>query len=348
MLVADPRFAGAAIIRMPGGGNPFPLTEAQWQALQSHLPTPAAGTSSASVTRVGSGRAAGRQPSHQALAWTREEDILALDLFVRAGVVGGGRFLSETDPRVIALSQELGALPTHPGVPRDERFRNPFGVALKLMNFRAVERVVKRDLGVEGADALPTGMPRFSALDRAIFEEYFRREFQGLTEDAQAIRAGSSDPAGTPTAPTANDRPVEDAGMPTYETAGAEGGVRTRSEHDLVRRYADWLSASGVTVVSRLYRVPGLARPFLCDAFLPDKNALVEAKSTDRREAIRMAIGQLLDYQHLERTQRRLGVLLPYAPAAEVRNLLDSLGIAAIWPFGEGFRDSAGGAFTKP
>jgi hypothetical protein len=36
------------------------------------------------------------------------------------------------------------------------------------MNFRAVERLVKRELGIEGADALPAGMPRFSALDRAI------------------------------------------------------------------------------------------------------------------------------------------------------------------------------------
>ena len=42
----------------------------------------------------------------------------------------------------------------------------------------------------------------------------------------------------------------------------------------------------------------------------------------------------------------RLGVLLPYAPAREIRELLDSLGIGVIWPFGDGFRDTAGGAFT--
>jgi hypothetical protein len=232
-------------------------------------------------------------------------------------------------------------------VARDERFRNPSGVALKLMNFRAVERIVKRDLGIAGADALPAGMPRFSALDRAVFEEYFNREFQGLAEDAQAIRAGSMEVTSSPAAPAATDRPVEDAGTRAYETAGSEGGTRSRSEHDLVRRYADWLAPSGVTVVSRLYRVPGLARPFLCDVFLPEKNALVKAKSTDRREAIRMAIGQLLDYQYLEGAQRRLAVLLPRPPAAEIKNLLDSIGIAAIWPSGEGFRDSARGAFTK-
>jgi 5-methylcytosine-specific restriction protein A len=94
-------------------------------------------------------------------------------------------------------------------------------------------------------------------------------------------------------------------------------------------------------------RVPGLARPFLCDVFFPERNALVEAKSTDRREAIRMAIGQFLDYQYLEGTQRRLAVLLPRPPAAEIRDLLDSLGFGVVWQFGVGFRDSAGGAFTK-
>jgi EVE domain len=33
---ADPGFADAAILRMPGGGNPFPVTAAEWQILQSH------------------------------------------------------------------------------------------------------------------------------------------------------------------------------------------------------------------------------------------------------------------------------------------------------------------------
>jgi hypothetical protein len=75
------------------------------------------------------------------------------------------------------------------------------------------------------------------------------------------------------------------------------------SEHELARRYADRLSASGARAVSRLYRVQGLAQPFLWDVFLPEKNALIEANSTDRRDAIRMAIGQLLDYEYLEGTQ---------------------------------------------
>src|SRR5215467_4319884 len=37
-LARDSRFANAAIIRMAGGGNPFPVTAAEWRALRAHLP----------------------------------------------------------------------------------------------------------------------------------------------------------------------------------------------------------------------------------------------------------------------------------------------------------------------
>jgi hypothetical protein len=38
VLKADPRFADALILRMPGGGNPFPLEPAQWEAVVSRAP----------------------------------------------------------------------------------------------------------------------------------------------------------------------------------------------------------------------------------------------------------------------------------------------------------------------
>jgi hypothetical protein len=281
-------------------------------------------------------------------AWTREEDILALDLFVRRGVVNGGPVIDENDPHVIALSKELRLLRANPDVPRHEKYRSPTVVAIKLMTFRAVERVVKMDRRIYGAEALPAGMPAFSFMDRAIFEEYLDRDFVGLAEDALAIRTtvGRVDASALPSG--AQDRPVGNAGMPTYETAGAEGGRRTRAEYELVSRYNDWLVKSGIRAVSRLYRAPGLARPFLCDVFLPEKNVLIEAAPSDRRSDIRMAIGQLMDYRHFEGTAPGTAVLLPYAPSAEIRDFLSALGIGTVWPHGEGFRDSAGGNCTKP
>jgi hypothetical protein len=281
-------------------------------------------------------------------AWTREEDILALDLFVRCGVLNGGPLIDEKDPHVIALSKELRRLRANPDVARSDKYRSPNVVAIKLMTFRAVERVVKLDRGIYGADALPAGMPAFSYVDRAIFEEYFDRDFEGLAEDALTIRT-TVGRAGLPSAPDgAEERPAGNPGMPTYETAGAEGGRRTRAEYELVTRYYDWLSKSGIKAVSRLYRAPGLARPFFCDLYLPEKNVLIEAKPSDRRTDIRMAIGQLLDYRHFEETAPGTAILLPHAPSAEIRDFLTTLGIGIVWPHGEGFRDSVGGTCTKP
>ncbi len=35
-IKADPVLANSLIIRMPGGGNPFPLNDVQWHAIHSH------------------------------------------------------------------------------------------------------------------------------------------------------------------------------------------------------------------------------------------------------------------------------------------------------------------------
>jgi predicted RNA-binding protein with PUA-like domain len=35
ILKADPRFEDALILKMPGGGNPFPVTDEQWRAIIS-------------------------------------------------------------------------------------------------------------------------------------------------------------------------------------------------------------------------------------------------------------------------------------------------------------------------
>jgi hypothetical protein len=35
-LLADPDFAGSAILRMPGAASPFPVTDAEWAAVLRH------------------------------------------------------------------------------------------------------------------------------------------------------------------------------------------------------------------------------------------------------------------------------------------------------------------------
>ncbi len=66
--------------------------------------------------------------------WTSDEAILALALYFDCD----GRIPSAEDPRVIALSETLRALPIHAAESRNDRFRNPDGVVFKIGNLRSV------------------------------------------------------------------------------------------------------------------------------------------------------------------------------------------------------------------
>ena len=68
--------------------------------------------------------------------WTKDETILALELYQSCG----GKLPGGDDPRVIALSDLLRQLPLHPDVIKKPSFRNPDGVAFKLLNLNAVEK----------------------------------------------------------------------------------------------------------------------------------------------------------------------------------------------------------------
>jgi 5-methylcytosine-specific restriction protein A len=63
--------------------------------------------------------------------WTREELILALDLYFRVNPL----HTSEKHPEIVDLSDLLNKLPIHERDRRQQRFRNPAGVYMKLCNF---------------------------------------------------------------------------------------------------------------------------------------------------------------------------------------------------------------------
>ena len=63
--------------------------------------------------------------------WTRDELILALDLYFRCPPSKTNKDNNE----VIALSDLLNSLPIHPQNPEYDKFRNPNGVYMKLCNF---------------------------------------------------------------------------------------------------------------------------------------------------------------------------------------------------------------------
>jgi 5-methylcytosine-specific restriction protein A len=114
--------------------------------------------------------------------WTRDELILALELYFRLD----HRKLTSTNEEIVELSHILNQLPIHKGEPHDSTFRNPSGVAMKLSNF------LHLDENYDGA-----GLHRGSKLDKAIWDEFsFQREL--LSQTASSILRNYSEVVNIP------------------------------------------------------------------------------------------------------------------------------------------------------
>jgi 5-methylcytosine-specific restriction protein A len=105
--------------------------------------------------------------------WTRDEIILACHLVMANGWKG----LDANDPRVIELSGLLQLMPIHAEADRNEKFRNPNGVARKTFD------IATRHPDYRGK---PTNG---GALDVEVLHEFLARPAE-MTEVAQLIRQG--------------------------------------------------------------------------------------------------------------------------------------------------------------
>jgi 5-methylcytosine-specific restriction protein A len=94
-----------------------------------------------------------RTQGHGNPHWTRDETILALDLYFDCG----GKIPSGHDERVLALSKLLRRLPYHAEASKRDSFRNADGVAFKLQNLRQI--------------ATGHGLGNVSEIDRSVWNE---------------------------------------------------------------------------------------------------------------------------------------------------------------------------------
>jgi 5-methylcytosine-specific restriction protein A len=104
--------------------------------------------------------------------WSRDELILALDLYMQ----NGREQLGSSDEKVQDLSQLLNELPIHAREFRESEFRNANGVSMKLGNFLSL------DPAYEGV-----GLERGSRLEKEVWEEFASDPYR-LRQTATAIR----------------------------------------------------------------------------------------------------------------------------------------------------------------
>lgn len=111
--------------------------------------------------------------------WTRDELILALDLYLRHRQAPPGKQSRE----VAELSQVLNALSVHLSATRNTVFRNPNGVYMKMMNFRSLDPLFTAEGKV--------GLTRGNKQDAEVWTE-FAHDLARLSALAQAIRLAVS------------------------------------------------------------------------------------------------------------------------------------------------------------
>ena len=259
-----------------------------------------------------------------------------MDFYVAAGATPGKPFPNHDSPEIVQLSDLLKKLSAYPPELQGDKYRNPNGVYLKMMNLRAIQ--------AEGHH----GMNAYSQLDAAVWRDYVD-DLPRLHAEAEAIRARLKEGAIQPAKaePVVEDVEIEQQHTETYMvTPSGEPRSAERAEQKLVLQYRDYMAAKGITVRRKKYLPVGEIRPIYSDAWVEDRHALVEAKNSDDRSRLRQAIGQLYDYRRFHQPPVHLAVLLPYPPHAERLDLLRSAGVEAIWPHKPGFRDSAHSAFT--
>jgi hypothetical protein len=111
-----------------------------------------------------------------------------------------------------------------------------------------------------------------------------------------------------------------------------------RSETRLVEDFVQWSNGGADRFQRWAINVPGSRQPLFTDIYDTTANVLYEAKSEARRSDVRMAVGQLLDYQRfMPNPGVRLRALLPTSPGQDLTSLLASQNIGLAYRQGASF-----------
>ncbi|WP_043231638.1 hypothetical protein [Streptomyces sp. NRRL F-5193] len=111
-----------------------------------------------------------------------------------------------------------------------------------------------------------------------------------------------------------------------------------RRESELSEAYEAFLRRHGHEVKRFQIKPKGSARTLLSDLYDVTEGVLYECKGAARRDAVRMAIGQLFDYRrHISPENPTLAVLLPSKPEQDLCDLLKAERIALVYREGETF-----------
>lgn len=117
-----------------------------------------------------------------------------------------------------------------------------------------------------------------------------------------------------------------------YEVPAFASAQAVKEEAVLVSAYVDVLREEGHTVTGYRIQHAGPVRPLRVDLYDQTEHVLYEAKASSGREAVRMALGQLLDYRRAFDVPPGLRMLLPERPADDLVDLLAEHKVRCVYP----------------
>ncbi|MGV9395646.1 restriction endonuclease [Streptomyces sp. NPDC003668] len=133
----------------------------------------------------------------------------------------------------------------------------------------------------------------------------------------------------------------------TYVDPNREPYEAERRESKLVLDFSAYCRAKGYRVIRQRILPEDETRPLLTDLYVPDLDVLIEAKGSVTRENMRMALGQLIDYNRFVRAKYQ-AVLVPSKPRPDLIELANAAGQAIIWPQGNGYKCSDADLLPHP
>jgi 5-methylcytosine-specific restriction protein A len=153
--------------------------------------------------------------------------------------------------------------------------------------------------------------------------------FGDVAIEAEATRVPVA--AAVPSPGSADAVPLEALRKSRYVVSASPGTVATRVEAELVARFEEYLVGLGSECGRFKVKPPGEIRVLYTDLYDSTMNVLYEAKGTASRDAVRMALGQLLDYSRHIEAEPSLVVLLPTKPHDDLLDLLARHGVGCYY-----------------
>jgi len=193
----------------------------------------------------------------------------------------------------------------------------------------AGEFTTTNDPGYVTVDTLDSGRKGAPMRTSLVFR---LRPVDARTSRQVLLHDSSLLPTGRVSRPLISVLPIENAASePCQANPRLRLSDQERQERKMALNYASYLKELGRSVVRHRVILPDDPVPLLTRLYTTTTDTLTETRCDATREAVRSAIGQLLDLKRIF-TTAKLELLLPVTPRPDLMELLHSQGITVVWP----------------